>query len=187
MDNSGSSRGPLSCGSEEIRARPGQPPSGPGCISGASSELGLAYTRCCLGYADHQLGQTSTAARHFGDALILAHKAGRSEWPPPWKGACATVQDADICGRLLGAAQRIRGTSGIHLTMIEGHDPHQAQAHARSVLGTRQFLAATNTAKHSSLDEMRLLGASARAFKTGLRLPSKGAPPQEGRTEPAGR
>ena len=105
MDNSGSSRGPLSCGSEEIRARPGQPPSGPGCISGASSELGLAYTRCCLGYADHQLGQTSTAARHFGDALILAHKAGRSDlMAAALEGlSCAAVQDADICARLLGA------------------------------------------------------------------------------------
>jgi hypothetical protein len=82
--------------------------------------------------------------------------------------ACAAVQDGDICARLLGATQRIRGTTGIHLTVIEGHDPQQAQAHARSVLGTRQFLAATNTGKHSSLDEMLLLGASARAFKTGL-------------------
>jgi hypothetical protein len=51
--------------------------------------------------------------------------------------------------------------------MIEGHDPHQAQAHAQSVLGTEQFAVATNTGKHSSLDELPL-GATARAFKSRL-------------------
>jgi hypothetical protein len=67
--------------------------------------------------------------------------------------------------------------------MIEGHDPQQAQAHARSVLGTKQFAVATNTGKHSSLDEMLALGVTARAFKSGSYLP-EGAP-QEGTTEPA--
>jgi hypothetical protein len=82
--------------------------------------------------------------------------------------AAAAARDADTCARLLGAARRIRETTGIHLTMIEGHDPHQAQAHARSVLGTTQFTVVTNTGKHSSLDEMLLLAASARAFESGL-------------------
>jgi predicted ATPase/DNA-binding SARP family transcriptional activator len=98
------------------------------------SEIGIAYTRCCLGYADHHLGHASTAARHFGDALTLAHKAGRSDiMAAALEGlACvAAPHDAEACARLLGAARRIRETTGIHLTMIEGHDPHQAQAHAR--------------------------------------------------------
>jgi hypothetical protein len=133
------------------------------------SEIGLAYTRCCLGYADHHLGQASTAAQHFGQALTLAHKAGRSDiLATALEGpACAAAaQDVDICAQLLGAAQRIRETTGIHLTMIEGHDPQQAQAHARAVLGTKQFAVATDTGKHSSLDEMLPLGAGARASRT---------------------
>jgi predicted ATPase len=133
------------------------------------SEIGIAYTRCCLGYADHYLGHASTAARHFGDALTLAHRAGRSDiMAAALEGlACvAASHDAEACARLLGAARRIRETTGIHLTMIEGHDPHQAQAHARSVLGTNQFAVATNTGKHSSLDELPL-GATTRAFKSG--------------------
>jgi predicted ATPase/DNA-binding SARP family transcriptional activator len=134
------------------------------------SEIGIAYTRCCLGYADHHLGHASTAAQHFGDALTLAHKAGRSDiLAAALEGlACvAAHHDAKACARLLGAARRIREDTGIHLTMIEGHDPQQAQAHARSVLGTKQFAVATNTGKHSSLDEMVLLGATTRAFKSG--------------------
>jgi hypothetical protein len=72
--------------------------------------------------------------------------------------ACAAAaDDAKACARLLGAARQIRETTGIHLTLIEGHDPHQAQAHARSVLRTNQFTVATSTGKHSSLDEMLLL------------------------------
>ena len=81
--------------------------------------------------------------------------------------ACAAaVQDADICARLLGAARRIRDDTGIHLTLIEGHDPDQAQAHARSVLGTKQFAVATNTGNDSPLDEIAL-GVTPRAFKSG--------------------
>jgi tetratricopeptide (TPR) repeat protein len=135
------------------------------------AEIGIAHTRCCLGYADHHLGHASTAARQFGDALTLARKAGRSDiLAAALEGlACAAAaHDAKACARLLGAARRIRETTGIHLTLIEGHDPHQAQAHARSVLGTKQFTVATNTGKHSSLDEMLLLAASARAFESGL-------------------
>jgi predicted ATPase/DNA-binding SARP family transcriptional activator len=153
------------------------------------SEIGLAYTRCCLGYADHQLGHANTAARHFGDAIILAHKSGRPDiMAAALEGlACAAaVQDAGTCARLLGAAQRIRETTGIQLTMIEGHDPQQAQAHARSVLGTKQFLAATNTGEHLSLDEMLALGvAQGRSSQASENL-SEGASPQEGSTEPAG-
>jgi predicted ATPase/DNA-binding SARP family transcriptional activator len=135
------------------------------------SEIGIAHTRCCLGYADHHLGQASSAARHFGDALTLARKAGRSDiMAAALEGlACAAAShDAKACARLLGAARRIRETTGIHLTLIEGHDPQRAQAHARSVLGTKQFTVAANTGKHSSLDEMLLLGAGARAFDSGL-------------------
>jgi predicted ATPase/DNA-binding SARP family transcriptional activator len=134
------------------------------------SEIGIAYTHCCLGYANHHLGHASTAAQHFGDALTLAHKAGRSDiLAATLEGlACAAApHDAEACARLLGAAQRIRESTGIHLTMIEGHDPQQAQAHTRSVLGTKQFAVATNTGKHSSLDELPL-GATARPFKSGL-------------------
>jgi predicted ATPase len=134
------------------------------------SEIGVAYTRCCLGYADHHLGQASTAARHFGDALTLAHKTGRSDiMAAALEGlACAAaVQDADICARLLGAARRIRDDTGIHLTMIEGHDPQHAHAHARSVLGTKQFAVATNTGNDSPLDEIIALGVTPRAFKSG--------------------
>jgi predicted ATPase/DNA-binding SARP family transcriptional activator len=135
------------------------------------SEIGIAHTRCCLGYADHHLGHASSAARQFGDALTLARKAGRSDiMAAALEGlACAAAaHDAKACARLLGAARQIRESTGIHLTLIEGHDPHQAQAHARSVLGTKQFTVATSTGKHSSLDEMLLLGASARAFESGL-------------------
>jgi hypothetical protein len=83
--------------------------------------------------------------------------------------ACAAAShDAKACARLLGAAWQIRESTSMHLTLIEGHDPQQAHAHARSVLGTTQFTVATNTGKHSSLEEMLLLGASARAFESGL-------------------
>jgi predicted ATPase/DNA-binding SARP family transcriptional activator len=135
------------------------------------SQIGIAYTRCCLGYADHHLGQAGSAARHFGDALTLARKAGRSDiMAAALEGlACAAAsQDAKRCARLLGAARQIRETTGIHLTLIEGHDPQQAHAHARSVLGTTQFTVATNTGKHSSFDETLLLAASARAFESGF-------------------
>lgn len=134
------------------------------------SEIGVAYTRCCLGYADHHVGQASTAARHFDDALTLAHKTGRSDiMAAALEGlACvAAPDDAEACARLLGAARRIREDTGIHLTMIEGHDPQQAQAHVRSVLGTKQFAVATDTGNDSSLDEMLALGVTPRAFKSG--------------------
>jgi hypothetical protein len=135
------------------------------------SAIGIASTRCCLGYADHHLGHSSSAARHFGDALTLARKTGRSDiMAAALEGlACAAAShDAKSCARLLGAARRIRESTGIYLTMIEGHDPRQAHAHARSVLGTEQFTVATSTGKHSSLDELLLLDASARAFESGL-------------------
>jgi hypothetical protein len=85
----------------------------------------------------------------------------------PVMACVAASHDAEACARLLGAARQIRDDTGVHLTMVEGHDPHRAQAHARSVLGTKQFAVATNTGKHSSLDELPL-GATARAFKSGL-------------------
>jgi hypothetical protein len=40
--------------------------------------------------------------------------------------AGAASQDAEPCARLLGASRRIREDTGIHLTMIEGHD-HKRQ------------------------------------------------------------
>ena len=79
----------------------------------------------------------------------------------------AAPDDAEACARLLGAARRIRDDTGIHLTMIEGHDPQHAHAHARSVLGTKQFAVATNTGNDSPLDEIIALGVTPRAFKSG--------------------
>ena len=38
------------------------------------SEIGIAYIRCCLGYADRHLGHVSSAARHFGDAASTLHE-----------------------------------------------------------------------------------------------------------------
>jgi tetratricopeptide (TPR) repeat protein len=74
------------------------------------AEIGLAHTRCCLGYADHHLGHPSSAARHFGDALTLARKTGRSDiWPPPWKGSPAppppmTPRPAPTCSARPGGS-----------------------------------------------------------------------------------
>ena len=43
------------------------------------SQIGIAHTLCCLGYAEHHLGQAKTAAKHFDKALNLAHQAGRPD------------------------------------------------------------------------------------------------------------
>ncbi|HET7519173.1 MAG TPA: hypothetical protein VFN05_16085 [Actinomycetes bacterium] len=121
------------------------------------SEIGIAYVRCCLGYADRHLGHATAASRHFGDALTLARKTGRSDiMAAALEGlAClAAPHDADSSARLLGAARRIRDDTGIRLTMIEGHDPREAERHARTVLGTEHFAAAADTGKHSSLEEV---------------------------------
>ena len=72
------------------------------------SEIGIAYARCCLGYADHHLGHATAAARHFGDALTLARKTGRSDiMAAALEGlAClAAPHDADSSARLLGAVR----------------------------------------------------------------------------------
>ena len=132
------------------------------------SEIGIAYTRCCLGYADHHLGQASTAAQHFGDALTLAHKTGRSDiMAAALEGLACTAapQDADTCARLLSAARRIREATGIHLTMIEGHDPREAARQAQSVLGTERFATAVDTGRYSSPDEVFALATTAGAFR----------------------
>jgi predicted ATPase/DNA-binding SARP family transcriptional activator len=120
------------------------------------SEIGIAYTRCCLGYADHHLGHASSATQHFGETLTLAQETGRSDiMAAALEGlACAAPHDAERSARLLGAARRIRDDTGIRLTMIEGHDPQEAEAHARSVLGTKRFAAAADTGTHSSLEEI---------------------------------
>jgi hypothetical protein len=137
-------------------------------FQGLGSEIGIAYTRCCLGYADHHLGQAGTSTRHFGDALTLAHRTGRSDIMAAaleGLGCVAATHHAESSARLLGAAQRIRDDTGIDLTLIEGHDPQQAQAQVRSLLGTKQFAVAANTGKHSSLDELLALGATASVFE----------------------
>jgi tetratricopeptide (TPR) repeat protein len=41
------------------------------------SKIGIAQTRCFLGDAQHALGHAGAAARHFGEALTLAHEIGR--------------------------------------------------------------------------------------------------------------
>jgi hypothetical protein len=79
--------------------------------------------------ADHRLGQSRNAAQHLGEALHLAHRAGRSDiMAAALEGlACAAVPyDAALSARLPGAARRIRDDTGIQLTVIEGHDPEAA-------------------------------------------------------------
>jgi hypothetical protein len=128
------------------------------------SEIGIAYTRCCLGYADYHLGQASTSARHFHEALTLAHKIGRSDiMAAALEGlACiAASQEAETSALLLGAARRIRDDTGIHLTMIEGQDLQEAEKHAQSVLGIKQFAAATRMGWLLSLDESIRLAVDA--------------------------
>jgi len=90
-------------------------------------------------------------------------------------GAAAS-QDAEACARLLGASRRIREDTGIHLTMIEGHDPQEAEGHARSVLGTRQFVVAADTGKHSSLDELLTLARSPWTAAAALAIRASGSP-----------
>jgi hypothetical protein len=80
--------------------------------------------------------------------------------------AGAASQDAEACARLLGASRRIREDTGIHLTMIEGHDPQQAEDHARSVLGAQQYATPAETAKHRTLDEILTLATTTPAFKS---------------------
>jgi predicted ATPase/DNA-binding SARP family transcriptional activator len=131
------------------------------------SEIGIAYTRCCLGYADHHLGQLRNAAQHLSEALTLAHQAGRSDiMAAALEGlACAAApHDAEISVRLLGAARRIRDDTGIQLTVIEGHDPEAAEKQARTTLGTKRFAAAVEEGKHSSPEEILLVSATPGAF-----------------------
>jgi predicted ATPase/DNA-binding SARP family transcriptional activator len=131
------------------------------------SEIGIAYTRCCLGYADHHLGKPWNSAQQLGEALNLAHQAGRSDiMAATLEGlACAAApHDAEISARLLGAARRIRDDTGIQLTVIEGHDPEAAERHARTALGRKRFAAAIEEGKHSSPEEILLLSAIPGAF-----------------------
>lgn len=81
--------------------------------------------------------------------------------------ACtAASQDPEACARLLGAGRRIREDTGISLTVIEGHDPHEAGGHVRSVLGARQFAVAADRGKYSSLDELLTLATAAGASRS---------------------
>ena len=128
------------------------------------STIGIAYTRCCLGYANHHLGQASTAAQHFLGALSLANQTGRPDMlAAALEGlACvASVHDAKVCARLLGAARQIRHATGIHLTIIEGHDPEEAGRRAQTALGAKRYAAVANTGKHSSLDQILTLARNA--------------------------
>jgi hypothetical protein len=80
--------------------------------------------------------------------------------------ACAAApHDAEISARLLGAGRQIRDDTGIYLTVIEGHDPQEAEGHARTVLGTKRFAVAAHTGKHFSLDEILTLATTAGAFR----------------------
>jgi predicted ATPase len=131
------------------------------------SQIGIAYTCCCLGYADHRLGQLRNSAEHLGEALTLAHRAGRSDiMAAALEGlACAAAHhDAESSARLFGAARRIRDDTGIQLTVIEGHDPREAEKRARTVLGTNRFAAAVEKGKQSSPEEILRLSAIPGAF-----------------------
>ena len=128
------------------------------------STIGIAYTHCCLGYANHHLGQASSAAQHFLEALSLADQTGRPDMlAAALEGlACvASVHDAKVCARLLGAARQIRQATGIHLTIIEGHDPEEAGRRAQTALGTKRYAVVANTGKHSSLDQILTLAWNA--------------------------
>jgi tetratricopeptide (TPR) repeat protein len=120
------------------------------------SNIGIAHTHCCLGYADHP-GQASIAAQHFSHALKLADRTARPDiLTPALEGlACvAAVHDAETCAHLLGAARQLRQTTGIHLTMIKGHDPEVAERQARTALGTKGYAAAAAIGRRSSLGEV---------------------------------
>jgi hypothetical protein len=97
----------------------------------------------------------------------LAQQAGRSDiMAAALEGlACAAApHDAEISARLLGAARRIRDDTGIQLTVIEGHDPREAERHARTALGTNRFAAAVEKGMQSSPEEILRLSAIPGAF-----------------------
>ena len=128
------------------------------------STIGIAYTHCCLGYANHHLGQASIAAQHFSHALKLADRTGRPDiLTPALEGlACvAVVHHAETCARLLGAARQLRQTTGIQLTMIEGHDPAEAEQQARTALGTKGYAAAAAISRRAFLGEILSLATNA--------------------------
>jgi predicted ATPase/DNA-binding SARP family transcriptional activator len=131
-----------------------------------SSNIGIAHTHCCLGYANHHLGQASIAAQHFSQALRLADRTGRPDiLTAALEGlACVVVvHHAETCARLLGAARQLRQTTGIHLTMTEGHDPEVAERQARTLLGTKGYAAAAAIGRRSSLGEILSLATNAGA------------------------
>jgi tetratricopeptide (TPR) repeat protein len=137
------------------------------------SNIGVAHTHCCLGYANHHLAQASIAAQHFSHALKLADRTGRRDiLTPALEGlACvAAVQHAETCARLLGAARQLRQTTGIQLTMIEGHDPEEAEQQARTALGAKGYAAAAAIGRRSSLGEIFSLATSVGAAGSAPRL-----------------
>jgi predicted ATPase/DNA-binding winged helix-turn-helix (wHTH) protein len=129
-------------------------------FEGLASEIGIAYTSCCLGYVEHHLGEVSASARHLGEALEVAERTGRLDIAAAaFEGVACVVasRDAEICALLLGAARRIRDDTGIRLTLIEGPDPAEACSRARAALGAVPFSVALEKGRRSPRDQMRLL------------------------------
>jgi tetratricopeptide (TPR) repeat protein len=129
-------------------------------FEGLASEIGTAYTLCCLGYAEHVLGERSASARHLGEALKVAERTGRFDIAAAsFEGLACVVasDDAEVCALLLGAARCIRDDTDIRLTMIEGTDPAEASRRARAVLGVAPFSIAVERGRRSPRDEMLLL------------------------------
>jgi len=128
------------------------------------SEIGTAHSLCCLGFAEHDLGEAQRCRQHFGRALQLADKTGRLDLTAAaLEGlACdAAPHDPHGCAVLLGAARSIRDETGIRLTMIEGHDPAEAETYTRSVLGPARFASAMEECSRSSRDQVLTLGLHA--------------------------
>ena len=111
------------------------------------SKIGIAQTRCCLGHAEHELGHAGGAARHVREALTLAHEIGRYDlMAAALEGSGAlplptTRRPVPSCSAL----PPIRTATGVHRSVIEGHDPNDAEHHAQSALGGAQFAAAASS------------------------------------------
>jgi hypothetical protein len=51
-------------------------------------------------------------------------------------------------------------TTGVHRSVIEGHDPNDAEHHARSALGGAQFAAAAELGHRTSIGDLVTLACS---------------------------
>lgn len=120
------------------------------------SDIGVAHSLCCLGFAQHHLQEHQQSRERFGETLRHARKTGRPDLTAAaLEGlACvAATQDAQSCALLLGAARSIREATGIRLTLIEGHDPLEAEAAATAVLGPHHLSAAREEGRRLAPNE----------------------------------